>query len=357
MSARGLARGPSLEWRKSILCCVIFFSIFAMQSRGQDVAEAARQGKARRVAAEKSTRHVYTDDDLKRKVILTPEDQARVEARKHQLGTVPAEQNALQLPSTADPQAESLGEIARRYRLEKAAREAELAAKKKFSPFPYQVPEDALAEPRPEVAPLIAPGSRAGMNGLASPPARAHPAHPFPSVGTAHGRISPFQPRPLGSVPSVPPARASMPRPITKSLPAAAPASRGIRQIEVQRGQSWWKLAETYLGSGSRWPELRKLNASAGGPAELLKLGSMVSVPEVARATEPSSETSTVHKGDSLWSLAQHYLGRGGAWTCLASANPEIVDYTHLYVGTVVRLPAAGELQSCQNHSVREAKR
>src|SRR6266851_6806042 len=64
-----------------VISCTIFgFS----QCYAQDVAEAARQEQARKTSQQKKTKHVYTDEDLKRAQILTPEDRAQVEARKNQ---------------------------------------------------------------------------------------------------------------------------------------------------------------------------------------------------------------------------------------------------------------------------------
>ncbi|HTQ96035.1 MAG TPA: hypothetical protein VMH89_04480, partial [Candidatus Acidoferrum sp.] len=62
-------------------------------------------------------------------------------------------------------------------------------------------------------------------------------------------------------------------------------------------------------------------------------------------------------KGDTLWSLAQEHFGHGSAWACLASSNPQIVDYTHMAVGTVVRLGGAEALATCKNLSLHDAKR
>jgi nucleoid-associated protein YgaU len=362
------AKGPSLEWRKMILCCAVLFSIFAIQTRSQNAAGAARQERARKAIEQKSARHVYTDDDLKRKTILTPEDQLRVEACKQRQNTSPAEQNA-KLPSNPnDPnaQTESLGEIARRFRQEKAGQEAEQAAKKKFTPFPYEVPADALAEPDSEVVPLMAPESAVMTNARPTESARRDMGHPKIPVAAARGRVSPFQPRPLSSLPFAPP----LPLRASSVLPADAPrtieklpsmaASGGMKKIEVQRGQSWWKLAELYLGSGARWQELWKLNANGGHPSELLKRGSVVLVPQIVKESESALLTIVVRKGDSLWSLAQERLGRGSAWECLALANREIVDYRHLAVGTPVRLPEAEALHSCLNQGgqgINEAKR
>jgi nucleoid-associated protein YgaU len=292
MNVCGPTLGPSFEWRNAILSCAVFFSFLAIPTHGQDVAEAARQEKARKAAKQtqqqpqQTARHVYTDEDLKRKIILTPQDQARVEARKQEESPVPAEQDAEQLPSNADPQAESLGEVAQRFRRQQAVREAELADKKKFTPFPYQVPADSLAEPKAGFDPSVSLESILPASVQPAPPFRRYTVRS--SVPAARGRVSPFQPRPQTGIPSVPPVAllalpgfsSSAPEPpavveVEKVL-TVVPVSAGMRQVEVQRGQCWWKLAELYLGDGARWPELRKLNSIAAGSPAYLKLGSKV---------------------------------------------------------------------------------
>ncbi len=358
MRTSGPARGPSCVCCAILFCGIVWVSLCAIQVRGQDATEGARQEKARKSAVQKSPQHVYTEQDLKRKIILTPEDQARVEARKRQPGTAPTEQTAQQQPKDGNPQSESLGEIARRYRQEKAAREAELAAKKKFTPFPYKVPESSLAEPNPEAAPHLGPGLPLGMENPSLTPERHVVPHFYPPATGLRSRISPFQPRPLASAPPIPPAglasRPAVPvrpsnemRGMEKTV-SPEPISAATRRIEVQRGQSWWKLAELYLGDGARWPELRQLN-SAGGSPDLLKSGSSVVVPVAANHAKASAQVIAVRHGDTLWSLAKEHFGRGAAWTCLATANSRITDYTHLSVGTLLTVPAGEALEPCQN--------
>ncbi len=358
MRVSGPVVGPSCEWRRAILCGVVFLCACGIQVRGQDVADAARQAKARKADEQKSPKHVYTEDDLKRSVILTPDDQARVEARKKLQNSVPAEQNAQQKPAETAPLTESLGEIARKYRQQKAAQDAELATKKKFTPFPYKSPDAALASPAPSTEPL-APGR------LPLVPFRTVAPHVPSSTGNSLNRVSPFLPRPMHGEPNVPPAALA----VAPSAPATnayrvekplatTPVYAGMRRIEVQRGQSWWKLADLYLGSGARWRELRQLNANAGGPPDLLRLGSVVVVPASAKAASGSTpETIKVRRGDSFWSLAHEYLGRGSAWICVASANPQITDYTHIAIGTTLQLPGPDALRSCRATGNNETQR
>jgi len=94
-----------------IISCTVFgFS----QCYAQDVADAARQEQARKQNQQKKPKHVYTDEDLKRAQILTPEDRAEVEARKLQQ-PLPGAENAQPLDAQAVTADEPLGDVARRY--------------------------------------------------------------------------------------------------------------------------------------------------------------------------------------------------------------------------------------------------
>jgi LysM repeat protein len=362
MILSGPARGPRCERRRAFFCCVIFFLLFATFTYAQDSAGSAEQKSAPNAPQQKLPRHVYTEEDLKKQKILTPEDQARVEARKMRKDAAPTEEDANRLPSDAGPQQESLGEVARRYRLDKAARAAEQAEKNKLTPFPYEVPEGALASPKPGVEPRDATSRKLNGNNRSSP--RSSPAPQTLPRGNGPGaRISPFQPRPLITAP---PAVVRAPA-IPLRLPSAtrlapvnpAPSTEiaGLQRVRVQQGESWWKLARRYLGSGARWPELRTLNEKMDEPTDLLRAGSIVRLPGGEHASESSFRRSiTVRKGDSLWSIAREYLGHGSAWTCLARVNPQISDYTHMTIGARLQLPEAEALDSYQKGKARKPR-
>lgn len=131
MQSADPAQGSHCKWPSAFCCGLLLLSIGAFRSPAQDVADAARQEKARKTAEPQPSRHVYTDEDLKRSIILTPEDRARVEAHRIYNNPAPSQQNAERQPADPNELSESLGEIARRYREEKAAREAQFAIEKK----------------------------------------------------------------------------------------------------------------------------------------------------------------------------------------------------------------------------------
>ncbi|HMI52792.1 MAG TPA: LysM peptidoglycan-binding domain-containing protein, partial [Candidatus Saccharimonadales bacterium] len=149
--------------------------VSAAQVHAQDVAEAARQSRARKENAQKKNTHVYTEQDLQRAEILTPEDRAEVAAKRNTLQPGQAPQESIdaksefeQLPLTrpADEQTlraqelpeqdaaapsrgadfsdvhVSLGEVARAYRKQK-----ELAAQSKTFHLPFSE-QPTLAAPK-----------------------------------------------------------------------------------------------------------------------------------------------------------------------------------------------------------------
>ena len=340
------AQGPSIRRRSAALFVLLSPLLSPAVLRAQSVAEAARQEQARKAAENKDAPHVYTEEDLKRNKILTPEDQARVEARKKQQSPTPGQQNAESQPVDPSEQAESLGEIARRYRREREAQEADEAARKHLTPFSYEVPNQSVASPKSDE--LSVTGSSLGLDRPERPSVPVLPPGIWPHAKGPRTRISPFEPRPLVISPS--PANAA---PGTPAVPLRGehlaplvapppPGMIGVRPLRLKRGDSWWKLAARYLGNGTRWQELRGLNPEIKDPPELLRPGSIIQVPEALNLrTEKPQKHIMVKKGDTLWVLARIHLGQASAWGCLASANPQITNYTHLVIGSVLLLPGS----------------
>jgi nucleoid-associated protein YgaU len=306
--------------------------------QAQDAAEAARQERARKAAEAKTPHHVYTEEDLKRAQILTPEDQAKVAARKND-PTQKKEEQAKGAGESA-PGEESLGEVARRYRREKAEREAARATGQgDGSQFPMKLPEATMAAPKM----LVQPKTEAPVDGS--------------SRRRATGRVSPFEPRPLRAAPSVRVAPSKPGARVLRVKPEVVKPNAAMVTRTVKRGDSWWKLAKFYLGNGARWRELRGMNVADARPAELLLLGSTVRVPAeaVGRGTSVAKSV-TVQKGGTLWRMAREHLGRGAAWRCLVEANPELGAPERLRIGQRVMMPAEGAGRACVAGVVKNTK-
>ncbi|MGA8102472.1 MAG: LysM peptidoglycan-binding domain-containing protein [Candidatus Acidiferrales bacterium] len=107
------------------LACLTLLSTAPLHS--QSVAEAARQERARQQADGDRVTHVYTDEDLAKPKILTPEDRERYAAALRDW-VAPNEWQLADLPMQRGEQpTESLGDIAWAYRIAKMARQLEAA--------------------------------------------------------------------------------------------------------------------------------------------------------------------------------------------------------------------------------------
>jgi nucleoid-associated protein YgaU len=345
-----------------VLCSCLFFGDAQCRAQAsQDVAEAARQERARKDQAKKQ-KHVYTDEDLRRAKILTPDDEALVEAKRRQQ-VQPSEEQA-QAPIDADTGLAQLplGDIARRYR------NAKMAAQ---SPDPFHLPFDEpifaapvisapeVEPPRPSFSPAhpnVAPVRPAAAVAPAiSSPAPLRRIDPFtrrfaPAAPPSISRIAPVAPQPKTAPALAPSAEqrtvapsivSPTPKPseATSIAPSSASAktSSPLHTVIIQPGDSLWKLAQQNLGRGSRWHELLAANPGIVDPTRV-PAGTEIVVP--ARVTGLKSDVKvTVKQGDTLTSIAQVTYGRAAAWRCIAQANPEIADANRIFEGQQLLLP------------------
>ena len=338
-----------------LLCSCLFAGAAQCRARApQDVAEAARQERARKEA--KKAKHVYTDEDLRRAKILTPDDEAR---RQEQ----PAgREEQAQTPLDADGQLAQLplGDIARRYR------NAKLAAQ---VPDPFHLPFDepvfaapvlsvpAVAPPRPSFLPAHPTPASARRNAVVAPslsgPAPVHRIDPFtprlaPPAPPSVARIAPPARQPKVAAPTaptirshaVPPSPAAPKASVAASIappPAVTKLSLSLHTVTVQPGDSLWKLAQRNLGHGSRWHELLAANPGIVDPTRI-SAGTEIVLP--AKLIGLKSDLRVIVKpDDTLSRIARATYGRAAAWRCIAQANPEIADVNRIYNGQQLLLP------------------
>jgi len=199
-----------------LVCSCLLFGAQQCRARGQqDVAAAARQERARKDQSKK-TRHVYTDEDLKRDKILTPEDEARIAAGRAQPSPVdPATETSLD--ADADLGQLPLGDIARRYRNAKRAMQA--------PPFHMSFDEPVLAEPlfaAPSfIAPLApAPDLSEPVDAATSAPSVVAPR---PILAPVRPHLTPAQPH-AAAAPAINQPALRRVDPFAKRLSPAAPA-------------------------------------------------------------------------------------------------------------------------------------
>jgi len=345
----------------------------------QDVAEVARQAQARKHQQTKHKKHVYTDEDLKRARILTREDQELLAARKRDAVAPGAEAT-----STLETQAWEhlpLGDVARMYRAMEELNHwqtGELAeyhlavanAVLAYDKTEFVVPRPHVVDPMPHNTPAAPVFPNTDLTALrltlvvlptpavpAPAPNRASTAKTLSASRTiaAKTTFAVSKPNMLIATAHEAPIAPVFANPEIVSLPApgfvaastqptlVAPAisnASAPRSIIVKYGDSLWKLAQINLGDGHRWHELAAMNPGIVNPQHLVP-GTPVNVAATAPVVPPAPSDSkvTVHKGDSLWKIAQKKLGFGGFWGCIAKANPVIQNANLIYTGQVLAVP------------------
>jgi nucleoid-associated protein YgaU len=336
-----------MRLRAALIIFFCFATFGATVSPAQDVAEAARQERARKESQPKRAKHVYTEADLARPHILVAEDAERAEAKRNeclQQQNCPTltPQTPQQIPSTslnADslaPTEVPLGDVARKYRKEKelqaqnklqAQKQLQAFHPKQTTPFhlPYSTP--ALASPiAPERAEMIQPKANAPVT--RRDPFRAvtiRPAVPERRTVTVY---PPAVAERRAAVPEVLPANSEVARPARPVAPV-----HPVTQIHpVDRTQP----VAPHLPIVSAQPIAPLHSVAPARPAPRpVALPGRTIVPAIV--TSPNSVS--VHPGDSLWKLAQQHLGRGNRWREFLEVNPWIADPNKIRAGSQIALP------------------
>src|SRR5258708_7550318 len=329
-----LLMGPSTAAKLSRRCfCLcfpgilfIFCAVFgATQCSAQDVAEAARQERAQKESKQKKSKHVYTEQDLKRAQILTPDDRAQVAAKKNQAAPPSSEKSQEAVDAQSLPADAPLGDVARRFRQQKESERLQRSTEFRF-PF-----GDApvLAAPKPPVMPLRPPVSEPAAPRFApyQPPVKRSP----------FGRPKVFFADPALVMPSRPPAVRVAPSQPAAPIAPALPSKLNV--VTVKPGDSLWKLAQQNLGKGLRWRDLLAVNPGIAD-ANHIVAGSQIYLPAVASSVRTATKI-TLRKGDTLSKIAQTQLGHASMWSCIAHANPAIYDANIIYEGQLLFLPAS----------------
>jgi nucleoid-associated protein YgaU len=332
-----------------VLCSCLFFGATQCRAQdSQDVAEAARQERVRKEQQAKK-QHVYTDEDLRHAKILTPEDEAVVEAKRKQQPAPTEEQAQAPIDANTGLAQLPLGDIARRYR------NAKLAAQ---TPDPFHLPFDepvfaapVISVPNPEpprpsfwsahpnvlparpkvaaVAPAVS--GTAPVQRLDPAISLAKPARPAQSFSPAHPNLIPVHPSAViaPAVPSPSPLRRLDPFTRRFAPPAPPSASRIVPSApQPKTTPAIEPSAQPRTAAPSLAPTAPKPSVAA----------SLVSPSTVAKTSSPLHAV-IIQPGDSLWKVAQQNLGRGSRWQELLAANPGIVDPTRIAVGTEIVMP------------------
>lgn len=332
-ATRRFSRLQSVCFAGILVVTCAFFG--AAQCSAQDVAEAARQERAHKQSQQKESKHVYTEQDLKRAQILTPEDRAQVEAKKNQPVPTPAEKSGEAVDAQSLSAGARLGDVARRFRKQKESQKVQGSAEFHL-PF---ADAPALASPKPPVMPLHPPVSNPVPPKVVpyQPPVKRSPFE-RPRVFVAPPSL-PLSRPPAVRIAPLQPAAPAPAVPVAPIVPVAPSGGAKLNAVIVRPGDSLWRIAEQNLGKGMRWQELLSINPAIRD-ANQIKAGSQIFLP-AAVSSARAGTTITVKRGDTLTSIAQSYFGHASCWSGIAQVNPAIRDANLIFEGQVLLVPAA----------------
>ena len=115
----------------------------------------------------------------------------------------------------------------------------------------------------------------------------------------------------------------------------------------VQPGDTLWGIAEKTMGDGSKYRELMALNSLVSTllyvgkklkiPGQYEEDKPLITEPEAPPEPEASASEHTVVRGDTLWGIAEKYLGTGHRYTEIMEANGLETDL--IYPGQRLKIP------------------
>lgn len=121
-----------------------------------------------------------------------------------------------------------------------------------------------------------------------------------------------------------------------ESTPEVKPPSQEYFIYEVKSEDTLWKIAERFLGAGKRYPEIVELNNLS---SDYITPGMKLKIPGTESLSKPEMSYTeyTVKRGDTLWKIAKAKLGSGSRYTEIMKLNN--LNSETIYPGQVLKLP------------------
>lgn len=135
-----------------------------------------------------------------------------------------------------------------------------------------------------------------------------------------------------------------------------------VRTHIVRKGETLWKIAEKYYGTGFVHEDLLRYNRSRIRSTREINPGLTLLIPprhklddppvslssvqesnqrqKTTNATAPKTRTYTVRMGDTLSEISQSQLGTSKRWEEILELNERLDEPTDIYVGMKLTLPA-----------------
>ena len=294
-------RGLCIYLQAILLLSLVLVGV--ANSSGQDLGALAREEQTRKQAQPIHQSHVYTNDDLVRPQILTPNDDVEFRSSRNSwkptLVEVPPE-----LVIESDPPKVPLGDIARHYRQQKVDRQQQSRMEAQSIRSSHVYTNEDMARPQ-----ILTPEDHAVFEAAQKNQPSAIEQRPHEILS----RELDLPSAPLGDIARLyrqqkPVTEIQQPRGFRLFLGTTSLASPMIPRSPIRPPPRTEPVPHP--------TQLRQANQRSNKPGNTV------------------AQMITVKPGDSLWRLARRYLGHGHRWRALWKSSPWIRDPNYLKVGS-----------------------
>lgn len=124
--------------------------------------------------------------------------------------------------------------------------------------------------------------------------------------------------------------------PVSKPEPTPIPPQT-VKTYTVKRGDSWWGIAASQMGNGTKYEELAAFNGMTKNTT--IHAGRVLKIPSNEVVIQlPVTKTYTVKRGDSWWGIAHREMGSWKRQSELAKFNGKTL-LSFIYAGEVLKIP------------------
>lgn len=129
---------------------------------------------------------------------------------------------------------------------------------------------------------------------------------------------------------------------VGSAVNAAVGAADTTVSYTIQSGDTLWRIAEKYYGSGSYWKKIYEDNKDLIPNPDKIYAGQVIVIhlgqERVTAAAK--GNTYTVQSGDNLYKIAEKFYGKGRRWKKIYQANQNILSKPEqIYAGQILVIP------------------
>jgi len=129
----------------------------------------------------------------------------------------------------------------------------------------------------------------------------------------------------------------------SNSFPATGTATGpAVETYTVQPGDSLWKIAKKFYGTGDAWQRIFDANKDIIKDPNKIYVGQKLTIyiTEGSLISSAQGDVYIVQSGDSLWKISRKVYGEGRSWKKIYHANTDkITNPNRLYAGQILTIP------------------